>query len=108
MQLSEYCAQDGVGLADLIRRREVSAEEVLEASLEAMRTVDPHINSVAHTVESPATHAGSKDGCFGGVPFLLKDLGHRWAPLASTFGSRIGKGFRFTEDGPLSRRWKAA
>ena len=108
MELSEYCAQDGVGLANLIRRREVSAEEVLEASLAALRAVEPHINSVAHTVDDPAAHAGSPDGCFAGVPFLLKDLGHRWAPLASTMGSRLGKGFRFTEDGPLSRRWKAS
>ena len=32
MNLSDYAAQDATGLADLVRRREVSAEDVLDAA----------------------------------------------------------------------------
>lgn len=35
MKLSEYSGLDATALADLIRRKQVSPEEVLETSLEA-------------------------------------------------------------------------
>ena len=42
----EYRDQDGVGLADLIRRREVSAGEVLDAAIARTEEVNPTINAV--------------------------------------------------------------
>ncbi len=95
MNQSEYLAEDAVGLAGLIARREVSAAEVLEAALERTRAVNPKLNAVT-LLMAEAARAAVKDGApagpLGGVPFLVKDLGAqvRGAPTAA--GSRLMAG----------------
>lgn len=61
-----------------------------------------------HRVDPAAHPVANQDGPFAGVPFLLKDLGHRWAGAPTTMGSRIGKGLRYDEDGPIASRFRHA
>lgn len=94
MTPSEYLAQDAVGLADLIRRRQVSALEVLEAALERTAATNPRVNAVTLSLEDRARAdiaAGLPDGPLTGVPFLLKDLGAQMAGVPTTLGSRLFK-----------------
>ncbi len=94
MTPSEYLAQDAVGLADLVRRRQVSALEVLEAALERTAATNPRVNAVALSMEAQARAAiaaGLPDGALTGVPFLLKDLGAQMAGVPTTSGSRLFK-----------------
>lgn len=76
MNLDDYASQDGVGLADLIRRREVSQKDVLEATTEAIARVDPILNFTAELyqdrIENPL--ADLPEGPLAGVPTLLKDF----------------------------------
>ncbi|OYU73846.1 MAG: hypothetical protein CFE45_36240, partial [Burkholderiales bacterium PBB5] len=74
---ADYEACDALGLADLIRRREVSAAEVLEAAIQRVEARNPALNAVVHTFfdEARATAAQPLQGPFAGVPFMLKDLG---------------------------------
>ena len=61
----EYASYDGIGLADLIRAREVSQQEVVEAALEATAAVDPEINAVVCDMADEARRtldAGVPDG----------------------------------------------
>lgn len=46
MKLSEYSGLDATALADLIRRKQVSPEEVLETSLEALEKINGKLNAV--------------------------------------------------------------
>ena len=78
---ADYETYDGLGLAALIRRREVSAEEVLETAIERIEARDPALNAVVHRLYDQAREAlrsgpgaGPGEGPFAGVPFLLKDL----------------------------------
>jgi amidase len=41
MRLDEYAARDGLGLAELIGRREVAPRELAELALRAIDGVDP-------------------------------------------------------------------
>lgn len=94
MTPSEYLAQDAVGLADLIRRRQVSALEVLEAALERTAATNPRVNAVTLSMEAQARAAiaaGLPEGPLTGVPFLLKDLGAQMAGVPTTSGSRLFK-----------------
>ena len=94
MTPSEYLAQDAVGLADLIRRRQVSAVEVLDAAVERTAAANPRVNAVTLFMEAPARAAiaaGLPQGPLTGVPFLLKDLGAQVAGLPTTSGSRLFK-----------------
>ncbi len=94
MTPSEYLAQDAVGLADLVRRRQVSAAEVLDAALERTAAANPRVNAVTLSMEAQARaaiDAGLPEGPLTGAPFLLKDLGAQVAGLPTTSGSRLFK-----------------
>lgn len=73
----EYAEYDGLGLAELIARGQVSSLEVLEAALERIETFNPIVNAVSIPMEATARDAvmaGLPHGAFRGVPLLLKDL----------------------------------
>src|SRR3954447_20574295 len=77
MAFSEYGSYDGMGLAELVRKKQVSAGELLDEAIVRTAKIDPQINAV---VVKHYDHAqrqiekGLPDGPFTGVPFLLKDL----------------------------------
>jgi amidase len=93
----EYERHDAVGLADLVRRGEVSPDELLEAAIERVEQRNPAVNAVTmplHDHAREAIGAGLPDGPFRGVPFLMKDL------TASIAGVPMTRGSRFFADAP--------
>ena len=46
MKAEELARYDGLGLAELVRRREVSATELLDASIARVEALNPEINAV--------------------------------------------------------------
>ncbi len=108
MKVSEYVEHDAVGLADLVRRREVTAAEVAQAAAEAVDAVDAELGAlVLPRFETPLEHAA--DGPLGGVPFLLKDLVCHAAGVPQKAGSRLlGDGVPFPYDTELMGRFRAA
>jgi amidase len=77
MAFREYGSFDGVGLADLVRRKQVSAGELLDEAIARTASVDPKINAVVvkhYDYARRQIDRGLADGPFAGVPFLLKDL----------------------------------
>ena len=76
-KFKEYGQYDGLGLAELIRKGEVSEADVYEAAMERIETLNPKINAVVTDMADEgqkALKAGLPKGPFTGVPFLLKDL----------------------------------
>jgi len=106
----EYERYDGLGLADLVRRGEVSAAELLEAALERIEWINPRINAVVTRMEAAARRFLEElpDGPFRGVPFLLKDLLSVCEGAPLTFGCRALRNFVPDHDGELVRRWRRA
>src|SRR5206468_2675966 len=83
---------DGLGLAELIRRKEVTADEVLTATLERIEARNPALNAVVTRMDDHASatiRAGLPDGPFKGVPYLLKDLGALYAGVITASGSSL-------------------
>jgi amidase len=77
MAFREYGDYDGVGLADLVRKKQVSARELLDEAIARTAKVDPQINAVVvkhYEYAQRQIDRGIPDGPFAGVPFLLKDL----------------------------------
>jgi len=64
---------DAVGLADLIRRRELSAEEVEAAAIARLERVAPALNALAHAAYDAPRRSTRTDAPFFGVPTLVKD-----------------------------------
>lgn len=108
MNLEEYCSYDGLGLAALVRDRRVTPRELAELATQALERVNPQLNAVVHRVEPSQLQVANGNGPFAGVPFLLKDVGHGWAGVPSTMGSRIGIGLSFEKDGPIASRFRQA
>jgi Asp-tRNA(Asn)/Glu-tRNA(Gln) amidotransferase A subunit family amidase len=84
---------DALGLAALVRRREVTPEELLEAAIARVEARNPAVNAVVMKLYDQgrqAIAAGLPDGPFTVVPFLLKDLS---ASLAGTPTTRACKFF---------------
>src|SRR3954447_14091264 len=77
MAFREYGSYDGLGLAELVRKKQVSAKELLHEAIARTAKIDPQINAVVvkhpHYAERQI-EKGLPDGPFTGVPFLLKDL----------------------------------
>ena len=110
MAFSEYGSYDGMGLAELVRKKQVSARELLDEAIARTVQVDPQINAV---VVKHYDHAdrqienGLRDGPFTGVPFLLKDLenleGTRTTSGASLYNDNVPD-----HTGTLARRFLGA
>ena len=111
MGFSEYAAHDGVGLAALVSRGAVSAEELLDEAVERMEALNPALGAVVIPMveEARTTLAeGVPDGPLAGVPFLLKDLAVYYAGVATTHGCRLFADYVPDHDSELVRRYKRA
>jgi amidase len=77
MAFREYGAYDATGLAELVRKKQVSAGELLDEAIARTARVDPQINAVVvkhYDYAQRQIDKGLPNGPFTGVPFLLKDL----------------------------------
>ena len=74
MNLAEYASYDGLGLAELVRRREVSWQELARLALDAIGKLNPRLNAVIEAFPERAVGSEPSDGAFRGVPFLVKDF----------------------------------
>ena len=111
MTFSEYERYDALGLAQLVRNREVSAEELLTACIERIEQRDGKVNAVVTTLFDEAKAAiktGLPEGPFTGVPFALKDLNLLYAGVPTSNGSQIFSDFVPDHDSTLVERHKAA
>ncbi|MBQ0760668.1 MAG: amidase [Zhongshania sp.] len=107
---TEYREYDGLGLAGLIKAREVTPSELLEAAIARANEINPSINALIHRFEDRAYRHikdGLPDGPFTGVPFVLKDLLAAFAGEPLTMGSR-GMTAVPNYDSELVRRYKAS
>jgi amidase len=107
----EYEEHDGLGLADLIRRGEVSAAEVTEAAILRIDALNPAVNAVItslHDAAREAARSAPDDAPFAAVPFLMKDLGGAQAGVRLTAGSRFFKDATAPYDSVIYQRYRKA
>jgi amidase len=86
----EYAEYDGLGLAELVRHREVSAGELLEEAIRRVEAVNPSLNAVIYRMYDHARAMAERtnpDAPFRGVPFLLKDILQAYAGFPLSSGS---------------------
>lgn len=83
----EFDDYDALGLADLVRRREVSARELVETSIARIEALDGTLNALTVRCFEAALDTAETvppAGPFAGVPYLAKDLHSHWEGVAST------------------------
>jgi amidase len=107
MEYPEYRSYDAVGLAALVAKREVSADELLTLALDRAEEVDGALNAIVRPMDEIArTRARAElTGPFAGVPFLIKDLGQHYAGLPTGSGSRAHTTRPATQHATVVQRW---
>jgi Asp-tRNA(Asn)/Glu-tRNA(Gln) amidotransferase A subunit family amidase len=109
--LAEYERHDGLGLAELVRRREVTAAEVVEEAIARIEARNPAINAVVAKLYDQARKAiasGLPEGPFTGVPYLLKDIGVLYTGAVTANGSRLFAADVADHDSEITARLRRA
>jgi len=102
---------DALAIADLIRRGDVSAAEVLEATLSTIAQRNPALNAIVtplYDEARQAVDAGLPDGVFSGVPFVVKELVVSLAGVPSTLSSKLLLNNVPTVDSAIVERYRRA
>src|ERR1700761_1226762 len=111
MSIDNSSADDGLGLAELVARKQVTPAELTEAAIERIERHNPTLNAVVYKGYDDARRRAAgelPDGPFRGVPFLIKDLGMPVAGWPRSHGSKFAGGVVDSEDGGLTRRYRQA
>src|SRR6185503_9197028 len=109
--MKNYADYDGLGLAELVRNRDVTPSELLEEAITRIERHNPTLNAVVYKAydEARATAKGRlPDGPFKGVPFLIKDIGMPVEGWPMTNGSAYLRNHVSAGDAELTRRYRAA
>lgn len=108
LSAEEYAACDGVALAGLIARGEVSIAEVTASARAAIDRVNPTVKAVVEIYEDrfATPEAGLQDGPMRGVPFLIKDVSDHFGGRKMENGSRLCAGYVVPEDDNFARMIK--
>src|SRR5262245_62496213 len=111
LSLNEYTYHDGLGLAELVTRKQFKPEELVAAALQAIEKVNPKLNAVLQTLPQQAEaeiRGGLPQGPFTGVPFLIKELVLHAKNVRLDMGSRLAQGYVASEDSALMTRFRRA
>jgi amidase len=76
MGFPDYSNYDGLGLAELVKKKKVKPSELVEAAIERIERLNPKLNAIVFKgYDDARARAKTKlSGAFAGVPMLLKDL----------------------------------
>jgi amidase len=105
---------DATAQAELVRRREVTPLDLVDAAIARIEKLNPAVNAViTPTFERARDRARSAklpDGPFRGVPFLMKDLDNCTADEPFHCGMRLLRetGYKADHDSYLAERFTAA
>ncbi|WP_234736050.1 amidase [Tellurirhabdus bombi] len=111
LTFQEYAQYDAVGLAELVKKGDVSAAELLETAIARAEAVNPQLNAIVQPLYEEGRKMVSQlpvSAPFRGVPFLVKDLELEWAGTPLRAGCRGYQNYVSTADSGLVQRMKAA
>jgi amidase len=114
MPISDYATYDGLGLAELVAKGDVTPSELVEEAIQRIERHNGSINAVVYKMydqaraRAAAMSSGNGNGALGGVPFLLKDILGDYQGVPTSQGSRYMAGMPAASDSTLVARFKAA
>ena len=106
-----FVESDALRLAELVRQKEVSPAELTETAISLIETLDPKLNAVViRDFDRARARAaqGLPNGPFGGVPYVLKNIGSGCEGLPLTNSLPFRKGYISPSDSEMVRRIKAS
>lgn len=107
----DYLMHDAIGLAELIKSKQVSPEALLDKAIELAEVWNPKINAIIsplHDYARSLLKNGNPDAPLYGVPFLVKDLCTQLEGTPYSAGSNALKKHISDHDSELGKRFKDA
>jgi hypothetical protein len=109
---SDLSSYDAMGLAELIRTKQIAPGDAVEDTIRKIEAVNPTLNAVIYKTYDRArqrTVEGVGNGPFAGVPFLVKDNATiaPIAPEANRTVTSIGDRMWLRASGAITRRFSA-
>lgn len=109
MRLEEYAKYDGVGLASLVKNKEVTTDELTHLALNGIDKVNPKLNALAQLIPSKHKKTHVQKGPFEGVPFLIKEYPLHASNVRVRMGSEMtGEGIKPPMNSSLMNRFQQA
>jgi amidase len=109
--MHDYAEYDGLGLAALVRKGDVTPAELLDAAIERIERHNGALNAVTFKAYDQARKTAASalpEGPFQGVPFLIKDLGLRVKGWPRTSASKFAQIAADDGDSTLTARYRDA
>ena len=105
----EYQNYDGIGLAQLIKKKEVAVSDVLETAIESLIENNTKLNFITTDLYEYAKLASTRidieNDVFAGVPMLLKDMDSAMADFPMMQGSKYLKNTKQKVNNVLTDRF---
>jgi amidase len=100
MVMFPYFEYDGLGLAELVKNKEVKPIEIMEEAIRAIESKNPQLNAVIHKMYDQAKKQSENvnRGAFVGVPMLLKDIAQEIKGEPLSAGSKSLQAYRAQQD----------
>lgn len=112
MTWDEWSKHDAVALAGLVRKRAVTAREVVRQAARAVELLNPRLAGVLEVFEDvldrPGVDGPARDGTLYGVPLFLKDLGSGLRGRRQESGTRLYRGHVMPATDPTVENYLAA
>jgi amidase len=111
ISIEEYAKYDGLGLAELVAKKQVTPQELADTAIAAVAKINPKVNAVLQTLpaESRAEIGrGLPEGPFRGVPLMIKELVLHAKGVRLDSGCKLAQGFVPTADTELMARFRRA
>ncbi|MFN8643846.1 MAG: amidase family protein [Candidatus Binatia bacterium] len=110
MPFAEYAQYDGLGLAELVARGQVTPRELADEAIARIERHNPTLNAVIRELYDYGRGLAAAPGAgpFRGVPFLLKDIMGNLAGVPTQSGTRFLVDLPAAQDDTLVARYKAA
>jgi amidase len=96
-----YQNYDGLGLAELIKKKELHPKEVVAEAIKTIEQHNPKLNAVINKFYASAEIMAENvelQGSFAGVPMLVKDIAQEIGGERITFGSKAYQNYRSKAD----------
>ncbi|WP_096435125.1 amidase [Alteribacter populi] len=95
MNLETFCLLDATDMAELIKKKEIKSNELLDLSFQQLEKMNPSLNAIVHTrferAFSEAQNMEHTSTSFMGVPMLLKNISQSVKGEPMTAGSALLK-----------------
>ncbi|MEJ2620983.1 MAG: amidase [Candidatus Thiodiazotropha sp.] len=107
LKITEYDNYDALGLAELVRNGDLSANELLSEAKSRLAKVNPKLNAVIYQADDLPDRLIknlNKESLFCGVPFLVKDLMLPFKGMPLSNGMKAMRSFVPDKNSPMANR----